>query len=173
MDTFDALKARTSVRSYDTRPVPDDVLGKVLEMGRIAPSANNAQPWHFVVVKDAKKRKQLSGGRWAGFLKESPVVIVGCGDRNRSPDWHVVDTTIALQQMVVAATAEGLGTCWIGSFDEENVRSVVKVPENYAVVAMLTVGYPKEKFDITKLLARSGKRKAMDEILSREEFGRR
>lgn len=173
MDTFDALRARTSVRSYDPRPVPDEVLGKVLEMGRIAPSAHNIQPWHFVVVKDGKRRKQLSTGKWAGFLKETPVVIVGCGDRNASPDWHVVDTTIALQQMVVAATAEGLGTCWIGSFDEANVRSVVDVPENYAIVAMLTVGYPKEKFDIKRLLAKGSKRKPMDDILSNEVFGKR
>ncbi len=172
MDTFDALRARKSVRSYDPTAVPDDVLDKVLEMGRIAPSANNLQPWHFIVVKDEKKRRRLSGGKWAGFLIESPVVIVGCGDRNLSPEWHAVDTTIALTQMVAAATAEGLGTCWIGSFDEDNVRSVVNVPENYTVVAMLALGYPKDKFDVKKLLAKPKARKDAGEVFSSEEFGK-
>lgn len=161
---MDAIKSRRSVRSYSDREVPEDALMRVLEAGRIAPSANNRQPWHFVVVTDPERRKALSGGRWAGFLKQCPVVIAGCGDRKRSPEWHAVDVTIALQNMVTQATAEGLGTCWIGSFEEATVKEALDVPEHFAVVAMLALGYSAEK-------AR-GERKArpMEEITSRDRF---
>lgn len=171
MEVFEAIERRRSVREYDSRAVPDDVLMKVLETGRIAPSASNIQPWHFIVVKDPVRRKALSDGKWAKFLTESPVVIVGCGNKKKSPGWNVVDVTIAMQQMVIAATAEGLGTCWIGSFYEDRVRKALKVPEGFGIVAMLTVGYSREKLDLTAKVVRSRNRKKMDEILSYEEFG--
>jgi nitroreductase len=99
----------------------------------------NSQPWHFVVVTDPKKREVLSEGRYAKFLVESPVVIVGCADAKKSPMWSVVDVTIAMQQMVLAAMAEGLGTCWIGSFSEDRVRTLREVPGEHKVVAVLAV----------------------------------
>lgn len=173
MEVFEAIEKRRSVRAYDSRPVPADVLMKVLETGRIAPSASNRQPWHFIVVRDAERRKALSDGKWAKFLTDSPIVIVGCGNKDESPEWHVIDVTIAMQQMVIAATAEGLGTCWIGSFYEDRVRKALKVPEELRIVAMLAVGYTKDKPDLTAKVMRSRNRKKMDEILSYEEFGMR
>lgn len=83
----------------------------------------------------------------------------------------MIDVTIAMQQMVIAATAEGLGTCWIGSFYEDRVRKVLKIPEELRVVAMLAVGYTRDKLDLPAKMARSRNRKKMDEILSYEEFG--
>jgi nitroreductase len=77
-------------------------------------------------------------------LAESPVVIVGCGDRKASPDWYIVDVSIALENMVIAATAEGLGIYWIGSFDEANMKGLLNIPEGYEVVALLAMGYPKK-----------------------------
>ncbi len=173
MDVFDAIKARSSVRAYDPTPIPKESLDRILESARLAPSANNYQPWHFIVVTDEGKRKELSKGTYARFLKESPVVIVGCGDRKRSPEWYAVDTTIALQNMVLVATNEGLGTCWIGSFDEDDVRKLLSVPDELSVVAMLSVGYPRKKLDLSAMMARSKKRKAIDEIVSHEEFSNR
>lgn len=170
MEVFEAIQARRSVRSFDPRPVPDDVLTKVLETGRIAPSASNYQPWRFIVVRDAAKRQVLSEGKYAKFLTESPVVIVGCGDKKTSPKWYVVDTTIALQQMVIAATAEGLGTCWIGSFDEDSVREALGVPDRFAVVAMLAVGYPKQKPGPAVPHARTRTVKDLGKIVSYDEF---
>lgn len=164
MEVIDAIKKRRSIRSYDSKPVPEDVLGRVLEAGRIAPSAMNYQPWKFVVVRDPSGRKALSGGRYAKFLTECPVVIVGCGDRKKSQEWHAVDVTIALQNMVTQATAEGLGTCWIGSFDEETVRSHLGVPDEYTVVAMLALGYPK------KVPSSGRKTKNLSEIVREERF---
>ncbi len=170
MEVSEAIRLRRSVRAYDSRPVPEDVLNDVLEAGRIAPSAMNYQPWHFIVVRDPDRRKALTDGRYAKFLTQSPVVIVGLGDKKASPTWHVVDTTIALQQMVIAATSKGLGTCWIGSFYEDKVRSALEIPERYTVVAMIALGYPKEKVDLKAILARSRSRKDMDKIVSHDSF---
>jgi nitroreductase len=170
MDVFDAIQARRSVRAYDPRPVPEEILDRILESGRLSPSAMNYQPWHFVVVTDPKKRAALSEGRYAKFLVESPVVIVGCADTKKSPKWSVVDVTIAMQQMVLAATAEGLGTCWIGSFSEDGVRTLLEVPGAYKVVAMLAMGYPREKLDLGAKLLRTRNRKELSEITSREKF---
>lgn len=172
LEVYEAIDKRISVRAYDHRPVPDDVLARVLETGRIAPSASNVQPWHFIVVRDPTRRKMLSEGKWAKFLTESPVVIAGCGNKEASPEWHVVDVTIAMQQMVIAATAEGLGTCWIGSFYEDRVKNALKIPEKYEIVAMLALGYPKERRDPMVSVPKFRSRKKMEDILSYEEFGK-
>jgi len=173
MDVIDAMKARRSVRAYEPKQIPDEVLSSILEAGRLAPSASNSQPWHFIIVKDSEKRRVLSEGRYAHFLTQSPVVIVGCGDTKKSPKWCVVDVTIALQQMVLAATNEGLGTCWIGSFDEDSVRKCLGVPGDWKIVAMLAVGYAENKLDLRALLGRSKNRKPLEEISSTDEFGGR
>lgn len=172
MDVFEAVQRRRSIRAYDPKPVPEDVLEKILESARLAPSARNLQPWHFIVVKDARKREKISEGRiFAGFLKESPVVIVGCGDQKASPKWYTVDVTIAMQNMVLTATSEGLGTCWIGDFNENQVKETLKIPENLRVVALLALGYPREKLDliagIEKIIRR---KKLLKEIVSFEEY---
>ncbi|MFH0815258.1 MAG: nitroreductase family protein [Methanobacteriota archaeon] len=171
MEVFDAIMTRKSVRAYGDEPVPDEVLERILESARISPSAANYQPWHFIVVRDKEKRAALAEGKWARFLKEAPVVIVGCGDRKKSPKWNAVDVSIAMQTMVLQATSEGLGTCWIGSFDEVAVKALLKIPENYGVVALLALGYPREKIDLTRALV-GKRRKALAEITSAEEFGK-
>ena len=172
MDVHEAIEIRKSVRAYDSTPVPKDVLMKVLEAARHAPSASNLQPWHFVVVTDAKKRKKLSGGMFGNFLAEAPVAIVGCGDPKVSPKWYMADVAIALENMVLAATSEGLGTCWVGSFNEEEVKQALRIPDNYKIVALLAVGYPREKFDLTRKPEYSvQRRKELSKIVSYEEFG--
>ncbi|MGQ9788819.1 MAG: nitroreductase family protein [Candidatus Hadarchaeaceae archaeon] len=172
MEAFEAIRARRSVRSYLDIPVSEDKIKKILEAARLAPSAKNVQPWYFVVVTDAEKRERIArSGRFAGFLKEAPVVIAGCGDVKSSPKWHVVDVSIAMQNMVIAATAEGLGTCWVGSFDEGLVKEILKIPERYKVVALLALGYPRKKFDLTaKLLHLARRRKRLDQIAGFEGF---
>lgn len=173
MDTLDAVKTRKSVRAYDPKPVPAELLRQVLEAGRIAPSAMNYQPWHFVVVTDPERRTALSGGRWAKFLKATPVVIVGLGDHKASPKWHVVDVTIALENMVLAATSLGLGTCWIGSFHEDEVKAALNISNDWTVVAMLALGYEKRRPDAVERVGGEGrKRRALEEIVSYESLGR-
>ncbi|MEM2465478.1 MAG: nitroreductase family protein [Candidatus Bathyarchaeia archaeon] len=173
MDVFEAIQKRRSARAYEPAPVPGEILEKILEAARLAPSAGNIQPWHFIVVTDAEKRKRLAEAPFAGFLKEAPVVIVGCGDQGASPKWFMVDVAIAMQNIVLAATAEGLGTCLVGSFNEDKIRDLLKIPSNYRVVALLALGYPREKIDIQgKILHLIRRRKSLKEIVSFEEFGR-
>lgn len=170
---FEAVQSRHSVRAYDSAPIPDDKLMKVLEAGRLAPSAGNAQPWHFIIVMNSDKRRRIAeSGRFARFLAESPVVIVGCGDEKASPKWYMVDVSIAMQNMVLTATSEGLGTCWVGDFDEKIVKELLRIPENYRVVALLALGYSREKFDVQgKVLRLIRRRKKLEDIVSFEEFG--
>jgi len=174
MDVFDAIQTRRSIRSYLPDPIPEEVLKKILEAGRLAPSANNRMPWNFIVVKDPGKRKAMAeSGTYGRFLTESPVVIVGCGDRKAASKWYAVDTTIALENMVIAATAEGVGTCWIGSFDEQKVKNLLKVPDDFSVIALVAMGYPKEGLDLRELALKLVRpRKGIEKVTSSEEFGR-
>ncbi|MBS7647879.1 MAG: nitroreductase family protein [Candidatus Bathyarchaeia archaeon] len=174
MEVFEAIQVRRSVRAYQPTPVPKETLLRILEAGRLAPSASNIQPWHFIVVTGLEKRKELAKARFAGFLKEAPVVIVGCGDQKASPKWFMVDVAIAMQNMVLTATSMGLGTCWVGSFDENYIREALKIPQNYRVVALLAIGYPRRKIDFTgATLHLIRRRKPLEKIVSFEEFGNR
>ena len=173
MDVFEAVKERSSVRAYTDQPVPREKLEKILEAGRLAPSARNTQPWHFIVVTDKEKRKILAKGRYAKFLAQASVVIVALGDKEASSDWYAVDVSLAAENMILTAQSEGLGTCCVGSFDEKEVRHTVKAPENYKVILMLAVGYPKGKLDVaSKLLHLARPRKSLSQVTSQEEFGK-
>jgi nitroreductase len=172
MDVFEAVQKRHSIRAYDSTPIPDEKLKKILETARLAPSAGNVQPWHFIVVTDVEKRKKLARARFAGFLSQAPAVIVGCGDQRVSPDWHVVDVAIAMQNIVLTATCEGLGSCWVGSFDEDQIKEMLRIPEKFRVVALLAVGYARKKLDLAgKILHFIRRRKRLRKIVSFEEFG--
>jgi len=172
MDVFEAIQVRRSVRTYEQTPIPKEKLEKILEAARLAPSAMNLQPWHFIVVTDKSKREKLSQAPFAKFLRDAPVVIVGCGNHKVSPKWYKVDVAIAMQNMVLAATGEGLGTCWIGSFNEKEVKELLKIPEEHRVVALLALGYPRRKLDIkSRILNLARRRKKLEEIVSYEEYG--
>jgi len=172
MDVFEAIQKRRSVRKYLDKEVPMELILKVLEAGRLAPSAHNSQPWHYIIVTDPEKRKKIAeSGKWAGFLKNTPVVIVGCGNPEASPNWYVVDVAISMQNMVLEATELGLGTCWVGSFDEKVVKDLLEIPEKYKVVALLALGYPADGIDLTsKLLHAVKPRKRLEEIYSVNVF---
>ena len=175
MDVFEAIQKRKSVRSYESTPVPVEKLRKVLEAARLAPSAGNAQPWQFIVVTDSDKRKKIAKGcRFGRFLAESPVVIVGCGNQKASPSWHAIDTCIAMENLVLAATGEGLGTCWIGTFNEKDIKEMLKIPSHLKVVALLALGYPKKKLDIlAKIVHLLRPKKKLEKIAYLEEYGKK
>jgi len=175
LEVFEAIQKRKSVRSYEPTPIPSEKLKKVLEAARLAPSAGNVQPWRFIVVLDAQKRRKIAKGcRYGHFLDESPVVIVGCGDQKASPRWHAVDTCIAMENLVLAATGEGLGTCWIGVFNEKAIREMLKIPSHLKVVALLALGFSREKLDISAKLAHLIRpRKKLERIAYLEEYGKR
>ena len=173
LDVFEIIRNRRSVRSYAPKSVPEEVLFKVMDAARLAPSAGNIQPWHFIIVKDEDKRARIAkGGRYGRFLAETPAVIVACGDKKASPDWYAVDTAIALEHMVLAATALGLGTCWVGSFDQEDIREMLKLPEKFEIVALMALGYPRRKIDIlAKILHVVRPKKKLEKIVSLETYG--
>jgi nitroreductase len=173
LDVFETIQKRKSVRSYKPTPIPTETLRKVLDAARLAPSAGSIQPWRFILVKDADKRRQIARGcKYGHFLDQSPVVIVGCGDQKASPRWYVGDTCIAMEHLVLAATAEGLGTCWIGVFDEKELRELLKIPRRLRVVALLALGYPGRKLDLSAKLAHLIRpRKQLEKIAYLEEYG--
>jgi nitroreductase len=173
MDVFEATQQRRSIRNYQDKPVEREKLERILEAGRLAPSAKNLEPWHFIAVTDPGKRKGLSGGTWAKFLTQSPLVIVACGDKKASPDWYAIDVALAVENMVLVATSLGLGTCCVGSFNEKDVKTALKIPENYEVLVMLAVGYPGNHMDLSsKLLNIVRKRKSLSDVASEEEYGK-
>ncbi len=172
MEVFEAIQKRRSIRSYEPTPIPSEKLDKILEAARLAPSAGNIQPWRFIIVLDQHKRRLIAKGcRFGHFLDESPTVIVGCGDQKASPRWHAIDTCIAMENLVLAATGEGFGTCWIGSFNEKTIRETLKIPNRLKIVALLALGYPKEKLNITAKLAHFMRpRKKLERIAYLDEY---
>ena len=158
MSILDIIKKRQSVRRYQDRPIEDDKLKLILEAARLAPSSSNSQPWHFIVVKDRELRKKLDQAVPLGaaainkFIEEAPVVIIGCVTPNFfqkvtalfGRENHIIDVSIAMEHMVLEAEELGLGTCWIGWFDEGKVKKLLNVPKAAKVVAMMALGYPKE-----------------------------
>jgi nitroreductase len=148
MDFLELVTSRYSVRSYQPRPVEQDRLDRILEAARLAPSGVNQQPWKFVVVRDAEIRRRLAVACWnQQFVAQAPVVIAGVGlmpDRIMRCDipGDPVDVAIAMEHLALAATAEGLGTCWIGRFHQDQVREVLGIPDSAKVIEVMTLGYP-------------------------------
>jgi len=161
MSLLDTIFNRRSIRRYRSEPIPDEILRNILEAGRLAPSANNAQPWHFIVVTDPDLKLALSQGRWNTFIKDSAFTVVGCGEKGNR--WSTIDVTIALQNMVMAAEAQGVGSCWIGDFKEEEVKKLLRIPDNLKVVILVSFGYPTEK-------CQPHGKKSLEEIVHYDRF---
>lgn len=150
MEFYEVVRRRTSVRAYRPDPVADEVLNRILEAGRLAPSAKNLQPWKFIVIKDpAVKAALVPACRNQAFVSQAPVVICGCAIESEvwkgmGGYWsaEAVDLAIALEHIILAAAAEGLGTCWIGAFVEAEVRKVLAIPEGVKPIALTPLGYP-------------------------------
>jgi nitroreductase len=156
VEVYDSIRTRKSVRSYLDRPVEKEKLDRVLNAVRLAPSAGNRQEWRFVVVTDPEKRRRLAeeaaGQR---FIAEAPVVVAACAETDGKimrcgEACYPIDVAIAIDHLTLAAVAEGLGTCWIGSFDPDTVRRILDIPEQIVVVELLPLGYPKDPTPVTK-----------------------
>ena len=169
MDLYEAIKSRYSVRSYLNKPVEQEKLDRILDAARLAPSGSNRQPWKFVVVRDAETRKKLVPAcSNQEFVGQAPVVIAGVG---LMPDCIMscgvpgdpVDVAIALEHVALAATAEGLGTCWIGSFHQDQIRALLGVPANAKVIEVMTLGYPADH-------PRPKTRKPMKELVCHDQW---
>jgi nitroreductase len=150
MEITEAIRSRRSIRKYQDRPIEQEKLMRILEAGRLAPSARNLQDWKFIVVKDKAKRQRLSEAAMGQpHVAKAPAVIAACATQaeNIMPCGqycYPIDLAIAVDHMSLAAMAEGLGTCWIGAFYEDKVKDILGIPEKIRVVIMLTFGYPAE-----------------------------
>lgn len=165
MSLSDIVLSRRSIRRYEKREIPKDVLDAILEAGRQAPSAANRQPYHFVVITDNAIKKALSKGMFNRFIQDSPVIIIGCANIGDilTGKWAVIDTSIAMQNMVISAWAKDVGSCWIGDFKEDDVKQLLKIPNKWKVVAILSFGYPAEN-------PQPRKKKSLDELVSYDKF---
>ena len=146
-----AMSRRYSVRAYEDRAVDEETLRTIIEAARIAPSASNRQEWRFVAVRDADARRALAKiAHDQEFVAQAPVVLAACA----VTDYHKmscgqycypIDVAIALEHVALAATDAGLGTCWIGAFDEPQAKALLGIPENVRVVDLMTLGWPADK----------------------------
>jgi len=165
MSLIDVILNRRSIRRYEKRDVPEEALAQIIEAGRQAPSAANMQPIRFIILKDHEIKKKLSTNLFNRFIKNTPVVIVGCANVKAllTGKWAVVDTTIAMQNMVIAAWTLGVGSCWIGAFNEEKVKEMLRIPAKWKVVALMTLGYPAET-------PKQSKKKSFEKMFSFNSF---
>ena len=162
MGVFDTIKDRRSIRTYKGERIPKDKLDKLLETARLAPSAANRQNWKFVVIENEQIKNQLvTACNNQAFVGTSSHVIAGIGDSAQK--WHQVDLAIALEHIVLEAVELGLGTCWIGAFNEDEVKKILKIPQDKKVVALLTVGVPAES-------PAARPRKVLEEIVAYNEY---
>ncbi len=188
MDVFKAIEWRRSVRKFSPRKIEREKILHILDAARLAPSSSNRQAWHFVVIDDESIIEQipkqvLTGSRSiVSWIKDAPLVIAGCytkvvthligqlfGHEN-----HLVDVSIAITHIVLAATALGIGTCYVGWFNERKLKKLLKIPRHYNIAVLLALGYPADKSteeSIGGIEPRS--RKRLDEIVSYNEYGKK
>ncbi len=150
--TMALLKSRRSIRRYRPDPVPDEMIEQLLEAGRWAPSASNRQPWAFIVIQDAEMRRQVAAHaayyfvRWA-HAEDAPLIIALCGNASNRIYRQFLHEDIGLagSQIMLQAHALGLGTCWLGGIDRAALAAILRLPEGWEVVGLLTVGFPAEQ----------------------------
>lgn len=169
MDVQQAIKQRRSVRDYKPEQISEEKLGKVLAAARLAPSAHNSQDWKFVVVRNPEKRRALAvAANSQSFIATASVVVAAVAlDPHHIMSCEVpsyaVNLAIAVDHMTLQAAEEGLGTCWIGAFNQGEVKRILNIPEEYKVVALMPLGVPADQ-------PREKLRKSFEEIVCFEEF---
>ena len=148
MNIHEIIKSRKSVRAFSDKEIPEDIIHRILESARLAPSAKNRQEWRFIIVSDKKNKELISvAAKNQHFIKDAPIVLACCGIDDGyvmgcGQPAYSMDVTIAIDHITLCATAEGLGTCWIGAFDENKVKEILDIPKKIRVVQLLPIGYP-------------------------------
>jgi nitroreductase len=170
---LELAKKRYSVRNYLSKPVEEEKLMYILEAGRVAPSAANYQPWHFIVIRNEEIQKKIWVTYNRSWFFQAPVIIVICGDhksswkRSDGKDHCDIDISIATDHMTLAAAESGLGTCWICNFDALKTSEILDLPEHIEPIAYLSLGYPEPSDDKG---SRHLVRKNLEEIVHWEHF---
>lgn len=156
MEISDVIVKRYAVRDYEDRAVEEDKILRILEAGNLAPSAKNIQERRFVIVKKKELRTALiEACNNQSFIGKAPVIIAGCSVVNDyimrcGQPANTVDVSISMDHMSLQAVAEGLGSCWIGSFYPEKVRAILGIPPQVSVIQLMTLGYPVRKMFINR-----------------------
>jgi nitroreductase len=169
MDFSTLIERRYSVRAYKPDPIGDEKLRKVLEAARLAPTATNRQAFQFVVVHTAGREDELKRIYNKDWFVQAPVVICACGIpadnwvRKDGKNYNDVDVAIAMDHLILAATDEGLGSCWIGAFDAQSCREVLGLPDGVEPIAFTPLGYPADE-------PKPKKRKGLSELVRHERW---
>jgi len=148
MEFYEVIKKRRSIRKYQDKPVEEDKLQRILEATRLAPSAANRQPWEFVVIKTEKIKKEFKKAYDREWFWQAPLVICACGLKNEAwkrfdgKSYLDVDIAIAMDHLILAATAEGLGTCWIAAFNPYEVKRILGLSDDMEPIVLTPLGYP-------------------------------
>ena len=165
MDVFEGVRTMVAVRSFRSDPVPDDVLGRIVEAGRLTASSMNKQPWHFVVVREPDMIRELAGMATTGpYIAQAPLVIVVAMERT---PYALSDVSRAIQSMMLTAWADGIGSNWVGCAGMKKVGPALGIPVEFDVAAVLPFGYP-----VRPAKQGSKVRKPLAEIVHDERFGR-
>ena len=165
MSVLEVIEKRRSIRKYKPSSIPAGDLKKILEAGRLAPSAGNRQAWGFIVVRNPEQKKRLvEAAVKRASIVDAGVIVVALADADVSPKWCKLDVMIAVENMVLASTSLGYGTCWIGAFEEEQVKKVLGVPEKLSVVVLLPIGVSDESPEPST-------RKRFSEIFFQDRYG--
>ncbi len=166
---INSIVNRFSVRKFQDKPVEREKIDQILEAARLAPSARNVQPWHFVVINDPEKRAALTDiCKGQKFVSEAPVSIAVCASNTNyvmtsGQPAYTVDASIAAEHINLQAVELGLGTCWLGAFYHDKLAQLIDLPEEYKIVTLLPIGYP---------VVEKGNRnlKSIEEIVSYNSF---
>ncbi len=160
-EIMEIIKKRRSVRRFDGRKIPDELMGQILEAGRWAPSGANAQPWRFIVVTRRETLAALAEECYYRVFKsrhvgEAGAVVVICADPGAGSQTYTIDAAIAGTNMTLMATSLGIGSCWIGAFEEPAVRSLLHIPPDLKLIALIAFGYEIGKASAPPRLPLSG-----------------
>jgi nitroreductase len=164
-DVFDAVRTLLAVRGYQRTPVPEPLIRRIVEAGRLTGSGMNGQPWHFVVIRDADTLRRLGAVAPSGpYVAEAPLAIVVATDKSR---FAVSDASRAIQSMLLTAWAEGVGSNWVGFGGLDRVKPLLDIPADLDVLAILPFGYPARAVGQGKK-----QRKPLREVAHIERYGR-
>ncbi|MFQ6125823.1 MAG: nitroreductase family protein [Candidatus Heimdallarchaeota archaeon] len=173
MDVFEAIRGRRSVRKYQTKEISEELITKLLSTAIMAPSAGNRQAWEFIIVHDPITKTELARAAYNQvFIANAPVIIVVCANKLRSAQRYgsrgaelycIQDSAAAIQNLLLAAYSLGLGTCWVGAFNESMVSKLLEIPEEIRPVALIPIGYSAQ-------VSHPPPRLPLEQVIHREQY---
>lgn len=175
LDLFECIERRRSIRSFINAPIKEEDLMKIIRSGMLAPSAGNIQPWEFIITTERMLKSELARAALGQYwMADAGAIVIVCAKEEESAAYYglrgrtlycIQDTAAAIENMLLAATALGYGSCWVGAFDEQEVRRVLNIPRSVRPVALIPIGLPAERPEVRR-------RKSLSEVLHFEIYGR-